>query len=177
MLWTAFTYEDKVYDLAHLHPKPVVYVRKAEGNQPERQYKVDIIYSLHCFSHKIKPSEGPEPALLYCDHAETRVFDFDRWQLSFRLPEIVEALMQKKCFHTGHNNFFTVEFLAGASIVKYEIFFTVSKSSIKGRLNLFVQTAFVRTAPPPPMPRRNPPIKFYFILYNTLNNLQIKLPK
>ena len=177
MLWPAFTYKGTVYDLAHLHPKPVVYVRSAEGDQPERQYKVDITYSLHCFSHKIKTGECPEPGLLCSDHVETRVFDFDRWKLSFRLPEIIEALMQQKCFHTGHNNFFTIELLAGKSIVKYEIFFTVSKSSIKGRLNLFVQTAFVRTAPPPPTQRRNPPIKFNFILYNTLNNRPIKLPK
>jgi hypothetical protein len=80
-------------------PKSVVYVRPAEGAQPERQYEVDITYSLHCFSHKIKPGECPDRALLYAGHSETRVFDFDRWQLSFRLPKIGEELMQQKCFH------------------------------------------------------------------------------
>ncbi len=37
----------------------------------------------------------------YGDHRETRIFDFQRYELSKRLPAILETLAQRKCYHTG----------------------------------------------------------------------------
>ena len=47
----------------------------------------------------------------------------------------------------------------------YDVFFTASRSSIKGRLNLYVQSAFVREKEKLPAGKR---IRFEIILYNTL---------
>jgi hypothetical protein len=68
--------------------------------------------------------------------------------------------------HTGHGNFFTVELIEeDGQRVDYDVFFTASRSSIKGRLNLYVQSAFVREKEKLPAGKR---IRFEIILYNTL---------
>ena len=68
--------------------------------------------------------------------------------------------------HTRHGNFFTVELIEeDGQRVDYDVFFTASRSSIKGRLNLYVQSAFVREKEKLPAGKR---IRFEIILYNTL---------
>jgi hypothetical protein len=49
----------------------------------------------------MKPEEPLDPELSYSN----RVFDFGRWKLSLLLPDIVRALAQTKCYHTGKGNF------------------------------------------------------------------------
>jgi hypothetical protein len=74
--------------------------------------------------------------------------------------------------HTGHGNFFTVELIEeDGQSADYDIFFTASRSSTKGRLNLYVQSAFVRDKEKLPAGKR---IRFEIILYNTLVGKQIK---
>lgn len=179
MYWRTFLYRGKSYDHSHLYPHTITYVRPAEGSDPPRPYTVKISYSMHCFTRECKTGETPDPALLYSDDRETRVFDFNRWELSRHLPGIIKGLMGRKCFHTGYRNFFTVELIneADKAIVKYEIFFEVSRSTQKGILNLFVQSAYVRDTPEAGKRRHNPPIRFAFILHNTLNNIAIRIPK
>lgn len=155
----------------------IVYVKPAKGDLPERAFKVNVRYSLHCFTHELKADEQLVEDLFIRHDGECRVFDFDRWNLSLHLPGIIERLMHEKCFHTGYRNFLTVKLLNHKSVVKYEIYFEVSRASHKGHLNLFVQSAYVRDNADQMKRRHNPPIQFAFILYNTLNNVQIKMPK
>jgi hypothetical protein len=49
--------------------------------------------------------------------------------------------------------------------VDYDIFFTISRASIKGRLNLFIQSAYVGAS----LPLNPRSIRFEIILYNTLH--------
>jgi hypothetical protein len=87
----------------------------------------------------------PESALLYSDARETRVFDFTRYELSKLLPAIIEELPAHKCYHSGKGNFFIVELVdQNGSRNEYEIFFTASRSTARGVLNLFVQSAYIR---------------------------------
>jgi hypothetical protein len=98
--------------------------------------------------------------------------------LSKRLPEIIEGLPQRKCYHTGKGNFFSVEIVRGdGEIVEYDIFFVASRSSAKGKISLFVQSAYVRDAEHASSRPDRKPIGFYVILFNTLNNKAIKAPK
>ena len=106
MQWKPFQFCGKIYDLAHLHPRSVTYEQPATGNAPARVYRVDVIFGLHCFTRGRDLDVTRENALLYRDDRETRVFDFVRYELSKRLPEIVEGLAQRKCYHTGRGNFF-----------------------------------------------------------------------
>ena len=182
MYWPPFRYQRKSYDLTHLHPKTITYIQPANEKEkkPAREYLVDVIFSLHCFTRGGE-SESPEPALFYSDDRETRVFDFRRYALSLKLPGIIDQLMSRKCFHTGKDNFFTVELADEAgNRVEYEIYFTLSMSSTKGVLNLFIQSAYVRDPayrPSRPKVKHWSSIRFGIILYNTLNNLPIKVPK
>jgi hypothetical protein len=74
--------------------------------------------------------------------------------------------------HTGHGNFFTVELIEeDGQSADYDIFFTVSRSSTKGRLNLYVQSAFIRDREKLPAGKR---IRFEIILYNVLVGKKIR---
>jgi hypothetical protein len=178
MQWKSFQFCGKVYDLAHLHPRSLIYWQPAKGNAPARVYMVDVMFGLHCFTRGRDQDVTHENALLYGDDRETRVFDFVRYELSKRLPEIIEGLAQRKCYHTGKGNFFSVEIVReDGEVIEYDIFFAASRSSAKGRINLFVQSAYVRDANYASNRPDRKPIGFYVILFNTLNNKPIKAPK
>lgn len=178
MLWRPFQFRGEIYDLAHLHPRSLTYEQPAKGDAPTRRYKVDVIFGLHCFTRARGQNPPQENTLLYGDDRETRVFDFDRYELSKRLPEIIEGLAQRKCYHTGKGNFFSVEIVReDGKAIEYDIFFVASRSSARGRINLFVQSAYQRD---PEYASNRPdrkPIGFYVILFNTLNNKPIKAPQ
>ena len=100
------------------------------------------------------------------------VFDFGRYELSKQLPKIIEGLAERKCWNSGKGNFFTIEVITeDGKAADYDVFFAVSKSSQKGRINLFVQSAYIRDRK---TLESSSPIKFRFILYNTLNRIAIK---
>jgi hypothetical protein len=168
--WLPFERDNTVYPLEHLHPQTVIFRQPAKGDNPERTYTVDIEFGLHCFT--CEPLEGDDPKLLYSDARETRRFDLYRYNLSMRLPDFVESLPTRKCYHTEHGNFFTIEILgdAGQKPEQYEVYFTVSKSARKGVLNLSLQSAYVRDRA---FVKRKKPVGFFVILHNTLNDRPI----
>jgi len=143
--WRPFEHQGRVYDLTHLHPKTLVYEQAAKGDKPSRRYTVDVAFGLHCFTRRIEEARERDTALIYADNREARIFDFRRYQLSRLLPEIIAGLPLRKCYHTGKGNFFSIEITEeNGQRVEYDIFFVASRSSRKGVLNLFVQSAYVR---------------------------------
>ena len=186
MKWRAFTFNGTRYDLRHVHPRTCEYTQPAKGENPARAYAVEVTFSHHCFTRGFKQDEVPDPALLYTDaRGDERIFDFDRYELSKNLPAIVARLDQCKCYHTGHGNYFSIQLTdANGVTVEYNIFFAVSRSSQRGVLNLFVQSAYVRDAEHMNRPHMNAssrpnlkPIGFQVILFNTLTGKTIKVPK
>jgi hypothetical protein len=92
--------------------------------------------------------------------------------LSKQLPKIIEGLAERKCWNSGKGNFFTIEVITeDGKAADYDVFFAVSKSSQKGRINLFVQSAYIRDRK---ILKSSSPIKFRYILFNTLNRIAIK---
>jgi hypothetical protein len=177
--WNPFEYGDQTYDLSHLHPKLVIYTQAAKGCLPERRYEVQLSYSLHCFTRKYAPEENPESSMAYSDSRETRLFDFHRYACSKHLPAIVDALPTSHCYHTGHGNFFTFKLLnpATGEPETYEVYFEASRSGTKPtKVNLFVQSAYVRDRQHSNQPTRKKKISFFVILHNTLNAKPIKSP-
>lgn len=178
MQWKPFSYRGEIYDLTHLHPRSVTYEQPAKGDAPARVYRVDVIFGLHCFTRGRSQDAPQETALLYADDREARVFDFVRYELSKRLPEIIEGLAQRKCYHTGKGNFFSIEIVRDdGEVIEYDIFFAASRSSVKGKINLYVQSAYVRDKEHGSNRPAKKPVGFYVILFNTLNNRPIKAPK
>ncbi len=177
MKWKKFTYQDSNYDLSHLHPVEWVCVQPAVKGKPERRYKFLVEFGLHCFSRGMDGNEELDPSLIYSDSREERLFDFDRYELSKALPGIVCSLDTRKCFHTHHGNFFTIERTNKEGLLqRYEIYFTVSRSSKRGWMNLFIQSAYIRDHAHNTPPKKKPPIKFYVIAFNTLHKKPIKAP-
>lgn len=132
---------------------------------------------MHCFTRGIKNGEQPDSAMLYRDSRECRVFDVRRYQLSKHLPSIVDGLPPRKCQHTGKGNFFVAEVLTEqGDKVDYEVFFQTSRSSKKGVVTLYVQSAYVRDEQHSSNRPKSKPINFFVILFNTLTNKPIKIP-
>src|ERR1039457_4425001 len=91
----------------------------------------------------------------------------------------VEDLPKRKCYHSGKGNFFTIELVneqTGCQ-VEYEIYFAASRASKKGAINLFVQSDYVRDVQHQANRPRRKSIRFHIILFNVLNNIEIKIPK
>jgi hypothetical protein len=57
--------------------------------------------------------------------------------------------------------------------VEYDIFFKVKKKS-KGRLEMIVETAFVRDPGYDSTRPQGKPVRFWIILHNTLNGIRIR---
>ena len=173
MEWRAFVHENTTYGLAHLRSVTITYDQPAEGDKPSRKYVVEVEFSSHCFTRGIPGGDAAEASLLYGD--EGRLFDFQRYELSKLLPEIVEQLPNRSCFHTGtcQGNFFSLEQQENGG--NYEIYFKADRVG-KGRLKLFVQSAYLRDQEHGSRPKSNK-IGFFVILYNTLHQKVIKVAR
>lgn len=172
--WKPFTFGGATYNLAHLNPCAIHFERPGTEGRSGTTFNVDLIYSLHCFAREIPKGKQYEKELEYSDARETRLFDLKRYEYSKLLPGIVESLANRHCRQTGRSNYITVECLTGdGKPIEYDVFFTVSRSSKRGRLNLFIQSAYIRDDPKSRPPSQKP-IRFLIILHNTLNNRPIR---
>lgn len=146
MKWLPFTHQGATYNLSHLDPFYWHYTTEAGERRPERIYKFQVAFSMHCFTRKLLRGEQIAADLWYDGPKERRVFCFDRYELSQQLPGIVQSMGDRPCWHTHHCNFFTIELTTreGAEI-EYEVYFDVTRASRKGWLNLIVESAYVRT--------------------------------
>lgn len=172
--WRALSIDGIVYDLSHLHPRRVSFGQPAKQHLPVRHYVVQIIFGLHCFTRSVRPGESVRADWLYSDRRETRIFCVRRWGHSKRLPDIVEGLACRPCYHTGKGNFFVVELLDDDGIARdYEVYFSATRAAERGVVNLYVQSAYTRDKP---QKRRYKPIRLHVILFNTLTGRPIKMP-
>jgi hypothetical protein len=177
MHWTPFYYRGQTFDLFHLRPCSVTYRQPANDRAPEKVFEVDVEYSLHCFTHGVSNDDFGSSDLLYSDNRETRVFDFERYELSKLLPEAIGNLPWSRCFHAGRGNYFSIEIVhANGHVREYDIFFAATRSSRRGRINLFVQSAYIRDAKHASNRPARKPISFWVILFNTLHRRPIRIP-
>ena len=116
-------------------------------------------------------------ALHYGDSRETRIFCFDRYNLSGKLPDIAKSLSNRPCFHAGRGNFFVTELMDvnGGRNENYEVYFRVSRDN-RGLLRLFVQTAYVRDRNRGSAQPKRKKINFFVIAHNTRAGKKIKAP-
>jgi hypothetical protein len=99
----------------------------------------------------------------------------DRVELT---PRRVWRVPTRQHHHTGHDNFFIVELIdARGERVEYTVYFKLSRAPSKGRLNLYVQSAYVQDDTPQTRPRPRKPIRFSVIAYNVAVGKVIKVPK
>lgn len=176
IFWKEFSLEGREYNLAHLHPFSFEFIVPEKGGKPEQRYLINVNFSLHCFTRGFKENETVPEEHCYADSREKRIICLDRYALSLELPRIIKDVGQRKCFHTGHDNFVTIELIDKAGEAHdYTVFFAVSKAGRRKGLNLFVQSAYV--AERIPLKSKRKPIKFMVIAHNTAHNKKIKTPR
>lgn len=178
MRWNKFEFKGKVYELSHLHPFTWYLTLGKEGVHPERKYRFNIEFSMHCFTKKLIDNKAiTDEALFYSGPKETRLFCFERYELSKQLPEIINNIDKKPCWHTNHGHFFTIE-LQNQNGVKsdYEIYFDVHKSG-KGWLTLIVKSAYVRDEKYGTTQPKKRKIRFSVITRSRFENKKLRRPR
>lgn len=175
MQWKAFERDGMIYNLAHLHPRRFRFERPAVNGKPGEAYTVDVLFTSHCFTHEPKTTEAYDRTHIYPDHYENRLFDLGRYEMSKRLPEFIQALPTRKPRHNGsRGNYFSVEiFTENGATIEYDIFFKVKKTA-RGRLEMIVETAFIRDPAYHSVRPNGKPISFWIILHHTLNQIKIR---
>lgn len=173
MKWRAFQRNGEIFDLSHLDGFAYDLVVPAKGTKPQQVYRLNVTFSIHCFTRGAKKDEAIEPDLAYSDNRETRIFDFDRYEESKRLRGIVESFAERKCYHDKHGNYYVFEVEDEAGVRSYySVFFTVSKAGKKAGLNLFVTTAHIRLQPPGG--KNVKPVRFSVIVHNIWTSKGLK---
>lgn len=162
--WPAFQHDQTTYDLRHLDPFECTFVQPAKDGKPPVSYTVFVHFSHHCFTEGAK--EGDDPALRYphAPNRDFRTFDVGRYELSRRLPGIVGDLVGRKCSHTWHGNYFTIEIIEDGARVEYEVYFKPYK--VGKQLRLVVESAFARDPSRLANRPRTKPVRFEILLYN-----------
>lgn len=172
--WMSHRIDDQTFDLGHLHPSTLSITIPATSKDPARNLRIAVSYSLHCFTRDPLPAEAVLSNMWYRDNREQRVFDSARWECSLLLPGIIGSLERRRCMHTAHEEFVTVEVVTNERSFDYAVFFTVSKAG-KGAsadLNLFVNSAHERYN----ALRYSKPVAFKFIALNRFLGRKIKTP-
>lgn len=172
--WRPHQMAGEVFNLDHLHPYKTEYVVPPKGSNPERCFRVQVNFGLHCFTKT--PEDGasiPEDGW-YADSRERRAFCLERYNLSHRLPGIVATLGNRKCLHTEREEFVTVEVVEGGCKFDYAVFFLVTKGGKSGAdLNLFIASAHRRYN----NLKYKKPMAFHLILMNRYRGKLIKAPR
>jgi hypothetical protein len=166
--WGQFTHQASIYDLSHLDAHKVVYTAK------DRRYEFIVTYSFHVFA---KVTEGmnseQHDELMFHARKESRPFNFNRYFLSLKLPEIIERLADSKtlCFHAARGSFATCKVLdSEGNEINYIVLFKAFRE--KKKLRLHITTAY-----PAEPPGRVKKINFIAIAKNTLLGNKVGVPK
>jgi hypothetical protein len=165
MNWKPFERDGRQFDLSHLDGFSYDLVVPAKDDKPERTYRLNVTFSIHCFTRGAKKDEVIPTELAYRDSRETRIFDDERYEQSKMLRGIIETLGGRQCHHDKHGNFYVFEVQdAKGQKAYYSVFFTLSKAGKKAGLNLYVTTAHMR--PQPPYAKNVKPVRFSIIVHN-----------
>jgi hypothetical protein len=161
------------YDLSHLDAHWAEYLDDRDENQPIT-YKFIVTYSFHCFT-KASDNLADEQSnlLMYRAPKESRPFNFERYQLSKQLPNIIKALGEQTTLviHAGYGNYAVVKILDSNGIkVDYFVAFKVFRE--KKKLRLHVASAYPKYEGLGKIKK----VKFFTIANNLLKNKQLPKP-
>ncbi len=174
--WPPKRIDDKRYDFSHLNAQRVSYSVPANKDNSEKKYDVIITYSYHVFAKTIPEMDDAEKQRrMYHYHGEAlRPVHDERYELSKKLPNIIQDLLTTKCLHGAKDSFFVVELVNTATkqAEPYEVYFEMFKEMKK--LRMHIKTAFVRRERSQEKAQK---IQFATILKKTLANQKVKRPK
>lgn len=138
---------------------------------------MQVGFGLHCFTRDCLPTDFE--AWKYRDDREVRTFDFDRYELSKGLRQIIESMVTRQCRFAKHDNYASIEIVDDdGQKSEYGIFFSIRKLKPSDRLDppleppqpqllLVVQSAY-RLDPDKPQPYSNEKIHFNSLVGHVL---------
>ena len=177
MCWTSFLFNGKVFDLSHLNQVGISYEYQAIRDRAAEAFDVDVKYTCHCFTHSPKDGEVVVPAHIFCHDPGPRLFDPVRYELSKYLPSIIANLANRTLTANGHKRekYFCVELeTQEGQVVEYEIYIKLKKAH-KAKLELLVETAFVRDPENKSKRPKGISVRFRIALYKTLHEEKLRL--
>lgn len=77
-----------LYEFGHLEPFQIVVSSEKVG----RPLRLHVRFSSHCFSESYDPKGHPQGTLTFRDGSRQRVFNLERYELSRRLPGLLQDL-------------------------------------------------------------------------------------
>lgn len=131
--WNAFIYMGKVYDLSHLDYHTLSFNFKKEN----KIFIIHVSYSFHCFAKNnaemvLGSVESNE--LMYYAIKDKRHFNFERYDLSFKIKEILKKLEENpRCYNAGYDKFLSFDF---SNEKKYIVCFDIFRENKKLRLHV-----------------------------------------
>jgi hypothetical protein len=71
--WSFATIAGKTCDLSHLDPFEFEFVIPEKDGKPAQLYRINVEFSLHCFTRGIRAGESYAADMTYSDSRETRL--------------------------------------------------------------------------------------------------------
>jgi hypothetical protein len=159
----------KAFPLNHLHPFRFALRLPAAPGSSEIDVDIEIGFSMHTFTRGRRAGDSSEAT--YADARECRVFDEERYALSYRLPEIVKNLWARKCYHARNQNYLSLDGISTAERpCDYRVFFVLRRLKRDGAsprpcVRLIVQSAYATHSSNQGKER---PIRFRVLLHRVL---------
>lgn len=142
--WDHTSPDGSTYSLQHLHPIQFDHHLPASKVREAVAVKIQVAFSLHTFTRNVTAADSE--ADNYADNRETRCFDYHRYRLSHRLPQIARELPTQRQIHfsrtiSGLINYATFD-LGSDSV--YAVFFDVMLYRSRGpnTVLLMVESAY-----------------------------------
>jgi len=171
--WRNFILDGMVYDLSHLDAQWVEYLDTRNPDKP-MTYRFIVTYGLHCFTKEVEGMSREESQrLMYNAPRESRPFNFERYELSKNLPNIIKSLGNKETLvcHAGYNDYAVVKVLnSNGCEVDYFVPFAVFRESKK--LRLHIKSAYPKYEGLGKIQKVN----FFAIAKNLLHNKKLPQP-
>jgi len=134
--WKSFEHSGKTFNFDHLK------ACRHTFKHPERpdSYTIYFTISHHVFtktSTEFDPSELKYPIPL----KDIRTFNYERYQLSHHLPEILRTLPEQFCYHAGYGKYCTKKLTDEAgNEIHYKVIYNTWKE--RGKMRFHIQSAY-----------------------------------
>lgn len=173
MRWKPYVDEQgREYPICHLHPFRFGVQLPAQGGRLQLDVSICVGFAMHCFTRAKLPAEIN--SINYQDDREVRAFCFERYKLSFRLPEIARSLPSRHCQFAKHDNYVTIENVGSDGIPKvYGAFFNIRKQSSSEVILIFQSAYEINSGKQPPGKGK---IRFNALLGHALRGTKPKIP-
>jgi hypothetical protein len=173
MRWIPYADEQgKEYPLCHLHPFRMGIQLPSQSNHSQVDVLLHMGFAMHCFT-RAKSASDPN-SIIYQDDREVRAFCFERYGLSFRLPEIARSLSTRHCQFAKSDNYVVVDNVGLDGVPKkYGVFFNLKKQKSSEVLVIFQSAYAIAADRQPPGKGR---IGFNALLGHTLRGTKPKIP-